>query len=139
MNKRLYRSTNDKVISGVCGGVAEYFEIDPTIVRILWAVIALSSWGIGVFAYIVCIIVIPENPFFSSSSIENNSTTSTTSNSHSVIDPNRNKLALGIVLIGLGGFLLLKRFNLWFNFRYLLPTLLIVAGVYVLVRRKDEY
>ncbi len=61
MYKKLYRSSTDKQIAGVCGGIAEYFNIDPTIVRLLWAFISLA-YGTGIIAYIVCAIVIPERP-----------------------------------------------------------------------------
>lgn len=53
--KRLYRSRSNKIIAGVCGGIAEYFNIDPVIVRILAVVIP----GFGWFAYLVCAIIIP--------------------------------------------------------------------------------
>ena len=57
--KKLYRS-NKKVIAGVCGGLGEYFNIDPTIVRVLWILITIFSMGLGIIAYIVCWIIIPE-------------------------------------------------------------------------------
>ena len=60
MNKKLYRSTSNKMIAGVCSGLAEYINIDPTIVRLIWALIALS--GAGVLAYLVAAIIIPEKP-----------------------------------------------------------------------------
>ena len=60
MQKKLYRNTNDKMIAGVCSGLAEYINIDPTIVRLIWALVALS--GAGVVAYIVAAIIIPEKP-----------------------------------------------------------------------------
>ena len=60
MNKKLYRSRVDKKIAGVCAGLAEYLNIDPTVVRVIWALVALS--GAGVLAYIVCALVIPEKP-----------------------------------------------------------------------------
>ena len=56
--KKLYKS-NNRMICGVCAGVAEYFGIDPTIVRLIWAVLALS--GTGILLYIVAAIVMPEN------------------------------------------------------------------------------
>jgi phage shock protein C len=59
-SKRLYRS-NNKWIAGVCGGVAEYFNVDPLIVRVIWLVLALG-YGVGVLAYIVAWILIPKNP-----------------------------------------------------------------------------
>ena len=54
--KRLYKSRNNKMICGVCAGIADYFNIDPSIVRVLWAVLALT----GVLAYIACAIILPE-------------------------------------------------------------------------------
>lgn len=57
-NKRIFRSRKDKIIAGVCGGLAEYFNIDPTIVRLVWALLVLLA-GTGILVYIVCAIVIP--------------------------------------------------------------------------------
>lgn len=59
--KRLYRSGKDKVIAGICGGIAEYFNIDSTIVRLIWA-LSILLWGMGIIAYIVAWIIIPRNP-----------------------------------------------------------------------------
>ncbi len=60
MEKKLYRSTVNKKIAGVCAGVAEYANIDPTIVRVIWALVALS--GAGLLAYLICALIIPEKP-----------------------------------------------------------------------------
>lgn len=60
MNKKLYRNINDKMIAGVCSGLAEYINVDPTIVRLIWALVALS--GAGVIAYLIAAIIIPEKP-----------------------------------------------------------------------------
>lgn len=57
--KRLYKPRNNKMICGVCAGIADYFNIDPSIVRVLWAVLALAA-GTGVLAYIACAIILPE-------------------------------------------------------------------------------
>ncbi len=56
--KRLYKSTNNRVLCGVCGGIGEYFNIDPTIIRLLWVLIACT--GTGVVAYIIAAIIMPE-------------------------------------------------------------------------------
>ena len=61
MGKRLYRSRIDKKIGGVCGGLADYFDIDPAIVRVVAVVLALLN-GIGIIAYIVALIAIPYDP-----------------------------------------------------------------------------
>ena len=55
--RRLYRSDTDKMICGVCGGIGEYFNVDPTPIRLLWAVLACS--GTGVVAYFIAAIIIP--------------------------------------------------------------------------------
>ncbi len=57
--KRLIRSTTDRKFAGVCGGIGEYFGIDPTMVRIGWVVFCLLG-GSGVLAYILCALIIPE-------------------------------------------------------------------------------
>ena len=59
--KKLYKSKTDEKIAGVCGGIAEYFGIDSTLVRIAWALLVLCA-GTGVLAYIVCALVMPEKP-----------------------------------------------------------------------------
>jgi phage shock protein C len=60
MNRRLYRSRTDSVIGGVAGGVAEYLDVDPSIVRIVWAVLAIVTGGIFLVLYVVMWIVVPE-------------------------------------------------------------------------------
>lgn len=58
---KLFRSRNDRVIAGICGGLGMYFNIDPVIIRILWVILSFS--GGGILAYIICIFVIPEEPW----------------------------------------------------------------------------
>jgi len=60
VEKKLYRSRTNKTIAGICGGLGEYLNLDPTIVRVLW--VLLSFWGPGLIAYIVMACVIPEAP-----------------------------------------------------------------------------
>ena len=61
MQKKLYKSNSDKKIAGVCGGVAKYLNIDVTIIRLIWALLVVFA-GTGVLAYIVCALVIPDEP-----------------------------------------------------------------------------
>lgn len=61
MQKRLYRSKKDRMIAGVCGGLAEYFGIDPVIVRVVTLVLAFGGGG-GLLAYIILWVVVPEEP-----------------------------------------------------------------------------
>ena len=59
--KKLYKSNQNKVVAGVCGGIAEYFNIDPTIIRLAWVLFCLVG-GSGVLGYIICALVIPSEP-----------------------------------------------------------------------------
>ena len=61
MKKRLYKDHSDKKLCGVCSGIAKYFGIDPTLVRLLWALLVVFA-GSGVLAYIICAIVMPNEP-----------------------------------------------------------------------------
>ena len=58
MDKKLYRSESDKKICGVCGGIAEYFDIDSTVIRLLW-ILATLFFGSGIFCYIILALVMP--------------------------------------------------------------------------------
>lgn len=60
--RKLYKSRFDKKISGVCGGIAEYFNIDSTIIRLIWALASLGSLGTGAVVYLVMAMIIPDNP-----------------------------------------------------------------------------
>lgn len=59
-SKKLYRKNEGKILAGVCAGVADYLNIDPTIVRLLWIFITLA-YGAGLLAYIICAFIMPEN------------------------------------------------------------------------------
>ena len=59
MSKRIYTIRKKKMLCGVCAGVADYFDLDPTLVRVLWAAISLG-YGIGVIAYILCAVIFPD-------------------------------------------------------------------------------
>ena len=61
MDKRLYKSKTNQMLCGVCGGIAEYFGVDPTLVRLLWAFATLFV-GAGIVAYIISAIIIPDQP-----------------------------------------------------------------------------
>lgn len=61
MEKKLYKSNQNKMLDGVCGGIAEYFGIDPTVVRLIWVLFSPMG-GCGILAYIIAAIIIPRNP-----------------------------------------------------------------------------
>lgn len=58
--KRLYRSRNEKILGGVCGGLGEYFEVDPVVIRLIWVVLTLLTMFIGIIVYLIAWIIIPE-------------------------------------------------------------------------------
>lgn len=59
--KKLYRS-RDKKLCGVCGGLAEYFDLDPTLLRLLWIILTFASCSLGLIAYLVCALIVPQKP-----------------------------------------------------------------------------
>ncbi len=63
MKKKLYRSNKNKMLAGVCGGIGEYFDIDPTLIRLGWVVLC-AFVGSGIIAYIIATIIIPRNPYY---------------------------------------------------------------------------
>lgn len=63
MNKKLFRVTGHrKMFLGVCGGFADFFELDPTTIRVAWA-IASFFWGAGIIIYFICALIMPRNPY----------------------------------------------------------------------------
>lgn len=61
MEKRLYKSTTNRVLCGVCGGIGEYFNIDPTIVRLL-CLLLICGWGSGLLIYLIAAVIVPDSP-----------------------------------------------------------------------------
>jgi len=59
--KRLYRSRTDRILGGVCAGLANYLNVDPVLIRVAW-VVAFFAAGVGFLAYLICWIIIPEKP-----------------------------------------------------------------------------
>ena len=62
MQRRLYRSQDDRPLTGVAGGMADYFDVDPTIMRLLWVLLAIFTGGVAVLAYVVMAVVVPVAP-----------------------------------------------------------------------------
>lgn len=135
--KRLYRSLTNRMIGGVCGGIAEYFGIDPTIVRILF-VVAVFAGGSGLLAYIIAWIVIPESEAEAGQKI--------TSTKTPVLG-----VFIGIVLVLIGLGMLFDRMIYWFwmpnwvrpffSLESFLAFLLIAFGIFFIVHvvgKKDE-
>lgn len=58
--KRLYRSKKDQMLGGVCAGLGEHLDVDPTVIRLIWVVVSLLSLGTGIIVYVLAWIIIPE-------------------------------------------------------------------------------
>ncbi|MBN2395151.1 MAG: PspC domain-containing protein [Candidatus Atribacteria bacterium] len=138
MVKRLYRSKKDSMLGGVCGGIAEYFDIDSTLVRIL-AVLVVLLGGVGVIAYIIAWIVIPLNPDHErhrdqqANSQMKNQEEKIIGFDHS--DPDKNRYVWGgLILIFVGLFFLMKNFFPRFILIKFWPVILVVVGIVLIIQ-----
>lgn len=87
VEKRLYRSERDRIIAGVCGGLAEYLDIDPTVIRFLWVVITVFA-GSGILIYILACFLIPSENYFAASKND------TVKDNDEVVNDNSNKVKI---------------------------------------------
>lgn len=150
MNKKLYRSVKDKVLGGVAGGLAEYFDIDPVIVRVLF-VVSLFFHGAGFIAYIIMWLIIPEAPYVFETAANFNTSDAAPSSSEGKPksdDPaaayfknleekklKRNK-NIGIILVVLGSIFLADNFIPRIHFADFWPIILIALGINLLMNSK---
>jgi len=151
--KRLYRSRKDCVIAGICGGIAEYFDIDPTLVRII-AVLTIFLNGIGLIAYIIAWIFIPQNPEpvakekinekkgaaqTMKKKVENiahqiggSISGSIRGNQEGAEHRRSSRLVGGVILVCLGLLFLVNNFLPWFSLAKFWPLILVILGLAVL-------
>lgn len=127
MSKRLQRPPDRAMIGGVCAGIADYFEVDPTWLRLL-AVLLIFASGFGLVAYIVAWIVIPRGELVHSGS--NTGVNATNSVPVNQDTPSRGMgFFPGIILILLGMVFLFDELFWWFDWDYVWPLLIVGAGV----------
>ena len=147
MGKRLYRSRTDKVIGGVCGGLADYFDVDPTLVRLLVVLLFLAG-GIGILAYLIAWIVIPKTSVVANAQAPESDQGATSppppavapamtaENADSSNDTQFKRIFPGVLLIAFGALLLLRHHLWWWwDFTDIIPFALIGIGLYILVKR----
>jgi phage shock protein C len=152
MDKRLYRSKGDRMIWGVCGGLAKYFAIDPTIVRLI-TVLLIFAGGIGVIAYIILAIVVPVEGSQSNEpgqvirdnveEIKDSATSlgkeiqSAVSKESKNEEPDRTRehrlTLLGAILIIIGAAFLIGNFVDWFRWSVIWPVVIVLLGVLVIL------
>ena len=130
---KLRRSTKDRIFAGVCGGIGEYFNIDPTVVRIIWVLLSLQSFGASLLIYIICSFIIPEDDGV-------------------IYDDDYDKyekirkntpIFIGLALIIWGSISLANKIFPWFNIRLrnlwnYWPVLLIIVGFYIIFNQRDR-
>lgn len=155
MTERLYRSVREKMLGGVCGGLADYFSVDVTLVRLI-VLVATFAGGVGFLAYLAAWVIIPVNPADQDVHQENQHQENSKRNIEDVVTgmasdvevavkgfgrpenqenhENRTKFAGGILVI-LGAIFLLERaFPYWFDMSKMWPLLLIVIGLAIIWR-----
>ncbi len=153
MYKKLYRSVTDKMLGGVCGGLAEYFSIDPVIVRLIF-VLAVIFGGSGILAYIILWIIIPQKPYIitpfnntnpgngdsASATEEKKSENSDTNMNYVNINKNQSNRSIyaGAFLILLGGIFLLDNFVPHFHFGDFWPLVLIGLGFAIILNARNN-
>jgi len=156
MEKRLYRSRSDRMISGVCGGLARYFDMDPVIIRIIF-VLLLFAHGLGILAYIVLAIVVPqegskaaepketvkenvEEMKETASELGNEIRSTFSGDDKTEASNHRRRQMIGIAVIALGVVILLGTLNLfwWFRWYYLWPGVLIAIGLLIVFSNRSK-
>jgi phage shock protein C len=137
-NQKLYRSQTNKVFAGVCGGLAEYFDVDPVVIRIIFVLMVLFG-GSGVLLYIVAIFIVPKRPYQQ----ESISADAAVSIAPPKSDSLRNWFGGGLVVFGL--IILLSNLEIFhfFNFledafEYVFPVLLIILGMAIIYYRQTQ-
>lgn len=118
--RRLHRSRRDRMVGGVCGGIARYLDVDPVLPRIAAAALALSG-GLGVLAYLVAWIIVPDAPD------DDPERPPARADRHAVA------IAVGAALVGLGGLLILRQWMPGFGAGMFWPLVVVAAGALVLI------
>ncbi len=153
MAERLYRSRTKKVIGGVAGGLGEYLNIDPVLIRVLFVIITLIN-GLGILLYIILWIVVQEEPYNqfsyemgpSSDKPQNETGSQTQSNetNQPIKKEGKGKTAVGIILIALGFIFLAENWFPSFRFKDIFPLAILIIGIWLVIdsltkrEKKDE-
>lgn len=132
MNRRLYRCRHDRRIAGVAAGVAEYFELDPTLVRVAWF-LSIFVGGFGLFLYIVMALIVPLEPLAEGELADD--ATAPVGHRHVARGSGRFTTIVGIALIFFGALAFIDvLLPAWSDsWRYLWPTFLIGIGAILVV------
>lgn len=136
-NRRLYRCRHDRRIAGVASGVAEFFDLDPTLVRVVWF-LSIFFGGLGIFVYIAMALIVPLEPMTDVSPAEaagagaEPEATAWAAHRHAPRQPGRWSLFFGYALVLLGGIALVDALlPAWESWRYLGPAFIIGIGAFL--------
>ena len=139
-HKKLYRSTNDKVIAGVCGGLGEYFDIDSTIIRIVFILLAVSG-GSGIIIYLVMALIVPTKK--GGSDIKANAedlANQTKKVAENFKNSENRRNFLGIIVVAIGFLVLLKNLVpvklVWLNSGVFWSLIIIFVGLFLITKNK---
>lgn len=144
--KRLYRSRSDKILCGVCGGIASYVKVDATIVRLLWVAVTILSPPLGLILYLVACLIIPEEP-----GVQQPPTPSQPLRLESTVDE-KPLLVAGIILLVVGGLIvtsvmgdLVKDIARWWGYvwvderlRALAGVILVIVGLVLILKHREK-
>jgi phage shock protein PspC (stress-responsive transcriptional regulator) len=153
MEKKLLRNEQDKMLAGVCSGLADYFDVDVTWIRIAFVVATLAGFS-GVLAYIILWIAVPARPFIPGAPYQGSSrytadyrvkpepagytSTTQTVTGEPVLPPRKSgngRMIAGLLLVAFGAYFLLDEFNVipyWFDFDKLWPLIFIIPGLLII-------
>lgn len=145
MNRRLYRSRTDTVIGGVAAGLAKYLDTDPALVRVGWVVVALVTNGVGLIAYLVAWVAIPEELKVADGEAAHESDTALAAGETRAGRPRGRDTNAGVIvgvgLVLLGAWFLVREYLPPINWSLIWPVVLIGIGVLILVtssRRRTD-
>lgn len=137
--KTLYRLPQQGKISGVCAGIADFFDMDVTLVRVIFVIMALATGGGVILLYIILAIILPVRGDKADTINEKVERLGQDLNDNQVISRGRNYLGGGLIVLGLW-LLLCQLFPQLFNLRwdYIWPSLLIFVGLMIIIRRSHD-
>lgn len=157
--KHLYKSRTNKMLAGVCGGIAEYFDVDPVLIRIIFVILTIFS-GLGILAYIIGAIIMPYPPPESGNKTETPGQSQSQQQAEqsqqaqqfpqaqqiqTASTRNNGALIAGIILMFLGVYFLMRHIPFFHDFYwwlhgnihdFIVPTVLILLGIALLIKAK---
>ncbi|MDD3043769.1 MAG: PspC domain-containing protein, partial [Methanosarcinaceae archaeon] len=141
MKRRLTKSSTNKILTGVCGGIGEYFDIDPTLVRLAFVVLTFFN-GIGIVIYIILAVIMPEgNGMEMARSMSAFKEGKERNGETGKEEKSERMRLLGAILLIIGIFLFLDRFHVfemfWWIDKFFWPAVFTAAGAWLLLKKRE--